>query len=558
MDESNRPDRERPELGDPDLDAARPVDVVGVGNGLYVQFEDGGRSDGGWRESDKRGSLSDDDLSARVATFTTTQLHQYMGLAEDARPKWIEKNGPYSAAAIDAMRSYERSGYRLAMADLIAQRLIEAGSGREVGVQPAPSQAHEIPPAAKPAGFSRRLGARLLDAAILTAIDAALVVVSLRVGGSRAFLFGLLVWQFVGLITLLIYFAVCEGHGGQTLGKRALGIKVVREGGKDLGYANAFVRQLAYIVVAIPCCLGQLATLWDREGRAWHDRMTATRVVKIVGPAGRSLVGPLVIYVAVSAVGLVVLPVMLAPRLDMFSGRASNVPDAGGYFSSPTPDPITAVIDRTNPAATLKWEGADGYKYSAKLFLGSPQAYQPELTLPRHDPNNPLRAGTACTLSPGRDAVVPAVFDMTNETKGFASDVSADLGFVQQAAGTDPIHAIWELVAGPDTGPWAELGFRDGTTCGNAPGSTTSMSITATQLAEGASATLPFFVELKDFYSPSNPKGNIDRLSRIGMTIHGVTQPSTQSPNRYYPAELTGPNVVWVQRTVGIRIGPPR
>ena len=67
---------------------------------------------------------------------------------------------------------------------------------------------------------------------------------------------------------------------GQTIGKRAMGIKVVRADGKALDYAEAVVRYLGYIISAIPFGLGFLWVIWDKKKQGWHDKIAKTLVVK--------------------------------------------------------------------------------------------------------------------------------------------------------------------------------------------------------------------------------------------------------------------------------------
>ena len=69
--------------------------------------------------------------------------------------------------------------------------------------------------------------------------------------------------------------------GGQTLGKMAVGIKVVSDRADarlDLG--RAVIRTLVWAVLAIPAGLGFLSALFSRDHRGLHDRFAGTRVVR--------------------------------------------------------------------------------------------------------------------------------------------------------------------------------------------------------------------------------------------------------------------------------------
>ena len=79
----------------------------------------------------------------------------------------------------------------------------------------------------------------------------------------------------------LFYFAKTEGKTGQTLGARALGIRVVDiANGQPIGGGRAIGRYFARILSAIPCYLGYFWMLWDPEKQTWHDKIVSSVVVK--------------------------------------------------------------------------------------------------------------------------------------------------------------------------------------------------------------------------------------------------------------------------------------
>ncbi|MEA3277838.1 MAG: RDD family protein [Pseudomonadota bacterium] len=68
-------------------------------------------------------------------------------------------------------------------------------------------------------------------------------------------------------------------HGGQTLGMRAWRFRLLREDGTGLQPRDA-LRRLGWAVVSlIPLGAGFLWMLIDRDGLAWHDRMSYTQPV---------------------------------------------------------------------------------------------------------------------------------------------------------------------------------------------------------------------------------------------------------------------------------------
>ncbi|HZS07274.1 MAG TPA: RDD family protein [Blastocatellia bacterium] len=69
---------------------------------------------------------------------------------------------------------------------------------------------------------------------------------------------------------------------GQTLGKRILGIRVVRRDGGPLGYREVIVRLLVgYPLALLSFGLGFLWALWDQKQQGWHDKLAGTVVVRV-------------------------------------------------------------------------------------------------------------------------------------------------------------------------------------------------------------------------------------------------------------------------------------
>ena len=126
-------------------------------------------------------------------------------------------------------------------------------------------------PSGPRAGFGRRLAAALVDGIIIVVIDVILQLAAGRVGSLLGFAVG------------LAYFSYLEGStSGQTVGKRALGIRVIdfRTGG-SIGYGRALVRYIGRIVSSLPCFLGYFWMLWDKERQCWHDKFATDVVVPV-------------------------------------------------------------------------------------------------------------------------------------------------------------------------------------------------------------------------------------------------------------------------------------
>lgn len=70
---------------------------------------------------------------------------------------------------------------------------------------------------------------------------------------------------------------------GRTPGKALMGLKIVAEsgtGGAGLGFQIGLTRWVFMILGAIPLYAGWLAAAFRKDGKAWHDVMAGTRVVK--------------------------------------------------------------------------------------------------------------------------------------------------------------------------------------------------------------------------------------------------------------------------------------
>ena len=86
--------------------------------------------------------------------------------------------------------------------------------------------------------------------------------------------------SFLNLLAGIAYYTYLEGTSGQTLGKKALGIRVVDlGGGGSIGFGRAFLRYIGRIVSAIPLFLGYFWMLWDKEKQTWHDKFANSVVV---------------------------------------------------------------------------------------------------------------------------------------------------------------------------------------------------------------------------------------------------------------------------------------
>ncbi len=140
------------------------------------------------------------------------------------------------------------------------------------------------------ASFTRRAVAKLIDFLVLAAAGCTLVIsVWQLTGPSGKALFPeladvvspALIAVCVFLFVLMIpgYFVLAEYLTDQTLGKRALGIHVVRESGARISLGQSFVRQLP--LVAEIFILDVLFALFTEKNQRAFELITKTRVVRV-------------------------------------------------------------------------------------------------------------------------------------------------------------------------------------------------------------------------------------------------------------------------------------
>ena len=90
--------------------------------------------------------------------------------------------------------------------------------------------------------------------------------------------------QYQGLSLLLqaayfTYFWSAAGKG-QTLGSRALNIRVVKTDGSYLDYAGAFLRFIGFVISCVCFFLGVIWAAFDAQKQGWHDKIASTYVVR--------------------------------------------------------------------------------------------------------------------------------------------------------------------------------------------------------------------------------------------------------------------------------------
>jgi uncharacterized RDD family membrane protein YckC len=125
----------------------------------------------------------------------------------------------------------------------------------------------------------RRFAGSFVDGLVI--ISVVLVVMFLFRG--RAGSDGLVLRSLISAAFGLVYEGLMLTSGGQTLGKKAVGTKVVNADGSDIQAGQAWTRAISRQVMALTQILGVVDALmvFSRGHRTLHDRFGKTLVVKL-------------------------------------------------------------------------------------------------------------------------------------------------------------------------------------------------------------------------------------------------------------------------------------
>jgi uncharacterized RDD family membrane protein YckC len=85
----------------------------------------------------------------------------------------------------------------------------------------------------------------------------------------------------LGALLQAAYFTILTWRYGQTLGKKALNLRVVTTEYDSLSFGKAFLREvIGKFVSTVILLIGFLWVAWDEKKQAVHDKLAGTYVVK--------------------------------------------------------------------------------------------------------------------------------------------------------------------------------------------------------------------------------------------------------------------------------------
>src|SRR4051794_39073625 len=132
-----------------------------------------------------------------------------------------------------------------------------------------------------------RVGATLLDGVIISALALVVAIVVAAAGGGddAGSTAGWISWLLIGSAYVTATMSRKGIHNGQTLGKQAAGIRVVRDDRRPIRLGLAALREVglkyfaANLVLGIGWLVDSLWPLGDEQNRAVHDMIVKTHVV---------------------------------------------------------------------------------------------------------------------------------------------------------------------------------------------------------------------------------------------------------------------------------------
>jgi uncharacterized RDD family membrane protein YckC len=250
------------------------------------------------------------------------------------------------------------------------------------------------------AGVPSRVVASLVDVVVQgVALLAALLLLSVSAtseavaaGGSIA----------VGLAVLLGYPVAMETLvGGRTLGKLALGLRVVRDDGGPIGFRHAVTRGLLGLFVEKPGITwgsaGLITALLNERGKRLGDLAAGTVVVqeRVVRQRADTVVMPPPLAGWASTLDLAGLPDDLAESARSYLGRLRSLaPAAQAELGARIATAVAAVVTPPPPAGVPPWAYLSAVlaERSRRSGYGGPSAPTTPPALGGYPPPPPVAA----------------------------------------------------------------------------------------------------------------------------------------------------------------------
>jgi uncharacterized RDD family membrane protein YckC len=234
--------------------------------------------------SERKGPVSDEALAqlAGSGVVSDTTLVWRAGLAGWQPYASVREAAPTAGA--QALVFCSECGRQYTPAELVAIGSRQVCAGCKAMVLQRIREGSGSVSARPYAGFWIRFGAHMIDSVMLGIVN---TIISLILIGSAlaaeepAIAVGAILGSYaIGIAIGMSYEGWFLVNKGATVGKMALGLKVIRASGAQITWGLAIGRYFSKLVSGMMLSIGFLMAAWDEERRTLHDRICDTRVVK--------------------------------------------------------------------------------------------------------------------------------------------------------------------------------------------------------------------------------------------------------------------------------------
>lgn len=128
----------------------------------------------------------------------------------------------------------------------------------------------------------RRIFSVIIDFLIVFPISLWFLFALVKFGFLDLGLYALLIWITTLLVSIFLYSFLLEGAKGQTLGKMAMNIVVIKEDGTKCNYKASFLRNLLRIILddLLFYLIGLISIIFSEKNQRLGDHLAGTIVVK--------------------------------------------------------------------------------------------------------------------------------------------------------------------------------------------------------------------------------------------------------------------------------------
>ncbi len=134
------------------------------------------------------------------------------------------------------------------------------------------------------APFLLRCGAFVIDYILIILMPVAGLIIARLYGNDGTRLFKSQVYDFslfIASLTAITNLVILPAMCGQSVGKMLAGLRIVTKKGKPVGYKRIIVRNfLGYLITILTFGIGFLICAFDSQGRALHDFLAKTVVIR--------------------------------------------------------------------------------------------------------------------------------------------------------------------------------------------------------------------------------------------------------------------------------------